>query len=75
VKISTVFLNILSYYRTGVTTDLSQTEIVIATNAYQDMKSFLERSVILPNIYNDDTAKIFQSVCEVFGALRAVSTI
>ena len=74
-KVSTVFLNILAYYRTGTTTSLSQTEIVIANNSYQEMKTFLEQTIILPNIYNTDTAKLFQSICEVFGALRSVSTI
>jgi len=81
-KVTALFQNIINYYRTGDTSYLNtvgttgtNSLLSIANNSYTDLKVFLEKSVILPNTYNDDTAKLFLTILEVFAALRTISTV
>jgi len=81
-QVTDLFQNILSYYRTGDDTYLSQVGITgkpallsIANQSYKDMKDFIEKVLIQPNIYNEETAKLFLTLLEIFATLRTIAVL
>ena len=81
-KVMNLFDNLIQYYKTGdesyliaVNSSSKDSLVSLANDSYNTVSELIQSNIILPVLFNDSTKIIFESLIDVFAAIRVINIL